>query len=502
MVVDMNLVSAQSITKRFGGIVALRDANFEAQAGEVHALLGENGAGKSTFIQILTGALRPDGGRLLLGGLAYEARTPLEAQRSGVSAVFQELSLVPDLTVAQNIWFRREPRTPFGTVATRQLGRMTQDLLDRFAFPPLLPDRLVRSLSLTERQIVEIAKALSRSPKVLILDEASSALPPRETNWLLGLARSLADAGSLVVFISHRLAEVRAISDRITVFRNGRTVSSYEASKVADAGLIADMLGRRLERLFPEKRASAGGPVALKVRNLTQSNVLRNVDLDVHAGEILGISGLQGHGQRELFLSLFGALPATGIVEVQGRPVKLTSPRRALHAGVALVPEDRRHEGLLLTKTVSSNLSLSVVSRFSRFGLLNRHLESRLVHKMVEALKIKAETPDQLVGTLSGGNQQKVVFGKILLTEAKILLLHDPTRGVDVGTKSEIFELMKRLTAEGYAILFYSSDLSEVVNMSHRVAVLQRGRVAAILEDPNISEDRVLYASMAGGSLA
>jgi ribose transport system ATP-binding protein len=500
----MTLIHAQSITKRFGGVYALRGANFSAKANEVHALLGENGAGKSTFIQILTGALRPDSGTLLLKEKPYRPRNPLEGQAAGISAVFQELSLIPDLTIAQNIWFCREPRSFWRTIKTRILRRKTEELLHRYQFPMLRPERLVRSLPLGERQIVEVAKALSRDPDALILDEATSAMPRRETEWLLGLAGRLARSGKLIIFISHRLAEVRAIVDRITVFRNGATVATYEASAVSDDQIIADMLGRRLDRLYPQRLTTAQDRVALDIRGLSCGRRLTNVNLAVHEGEIMGVSGLQGHGQRELFLSLFGANRSEGQIKLWGRQAHIRSPYRALRGTnpVALVPEDRRGQGLLLARSIGENLTLPVMRRVARFGLLNSRREQELCTVISKFLNIKFRGFDQAAGTLSGGNQQKIVFGKMLLTEAKVLLLYDPTRGVDVGTKGEIFQLMRKLARDGYAILFYSSDLSEIANVADRVAVLQSGRVVAILSGEDVAEPVILRSAMAGTSYA
>ena len=492
-----DLLEAASVTKRYGGIVALARADLSARAGEVHALLGENGAGKSTFIQILAGAVRPDSGTITLGGAAYRPRNPEDAQACGVAAVFQELSLIPDLSVEENIWFRHEPLSPLRTVRAGALRAQTLALFERHGFPHLRPEQEVRRLTLAERQMVEIAKALARNPKVLILDEATSALPPAETEWLLGLARQMAAAGKLVIYISHRLGEVRSIADRITVFRNGETVAAYETGSVDDETIIADMLGRRMDRLYPERLDTATGRLALKLRDFGVGTKLDGIDLDLREGEVLGIAGLQGHGQRELFQALFGFGRARGAIEVWGQKREIRSPRQALAGrdGLALVPEDRRVHGLMPAKSIRENLTLSVLQRFTRFGITDPKREAALVAEMIQALRIKG-SPEQAAGTLSGGNQQKVIFGKLLLTEARILLLYDPTRGIDVGTKGEIFQLMRRLAAEGYAILFYSSDLAELVHVADRVAVLRNGRLASVLAGADNTEHQILRAAM------
>ena len=493
----MQQLDAVGITKRYGGITALADGHFHARAGEVHALLGENGAGKSTFIQILAGAVRADSGSLTIDGVRYRARSTREGRAAGVAAVFQELSLVPDLTVEQNIWFQCEPLSPFGTLRTGCMRSATLALFERYRFPALRPEIELRRLPLADRQLVEIAKALARKPSVLILDEATSALAPRETEWLLDLVRHLAAEGLLVIYISHRLGEVRRIAERVTVFRNGGTVAAYRTAEVDDETIITDMLGRRMDRLYPVRHATVTDRVALQVRDLTVDHRLRGVSLDLREGEVLGVAGLQGHGQRELIQALFGVSRSQGRIALWGKPTVIRSPRDALagKAGIALVPEDRRNHGLLISKSVRQNLTLSVVSRFTRFGFTQATRESALVAEMVDFLKIKAKG-EQPVGTLSGGNQQKVIFGKMLLTEARVLLLYDPTRGIDVGTKGEIFRLMRDLASQGYAILFYSSDLAEIVHVADRVAVMRAGRIAAILEGEALTERDILRAAM------
>jgi len=493
------LLEADGIGKRFGGIVALRNMHFAASAGEVHAILGENGAGKSTFIQILSGALAADEGEIRLRGAAFRANAPGEARVAGISPVFQELSLIPHMSVAENVWFGSEDLTPLGTISRSRINARTRDLFATLGLPSIAPDAAVRSLSIGEQQLVEIAKGLAPDPDILILDEATSALLPREVDWLLGIARRRADAGKLVLYISHRLGEVRRIADRVTVLRNGETVGTEATARLSDDDIIAMMIGRRLNRLFPVRRATATERNALKVEGLTVGHQLRRVDFALREGEVLGVAGLQGHGQRELFLALFGALRSEGRVEVWGTPVSVRNPRHALSksVGMALLPEDRRNQGLLIAKSVRENVVLSAMSRIVRMGFIDRHAEAKVVSEASFNLQIKAATPEQIVGTLSGGNQQKVVLAKLLATDARILLFYDPTRGVDVGTKAEIFDLMRDLAARGYAILFYSTDLAELTNVADRALVLSYGRIAAVLTGDEITEDRILHATLA-----
>ncbi len=494
----MDVLAATGIAKRYGGIVALNRVDFSAAAGEVHAVLGENGAGKSTFIQILSGAVAADEGELRLRGEPFRAVNPREAERAGIAAVFQELSLVPDLTVAENIFFRRETLTSLRTIARGELLRRTTKLLADLDLSPIPPDRPVRHLSVADRQLVEIAKAVAIDPDILILDEATSALPPPQVEWLLRIARARAEAGKTVLFISHRLAEVRIVADRVTVFRNGENVGTHRTGEITDDGIVALMLGRRLDRVYPPRHPTATGRVALRVADLSAGRSLRGVSLTLEEGQVLGVAGLQGHGQRELFLSLFGAVRSRGTIEVWGRPVEIRSPRHALSAGIgmALLPEDRRNQGLLLTKSVRENLVLSIMARIVRRGLIDLPLEASLVADAVQRLRIKVDTPEQEAGTLSGGNQQKVVVAKLLMTQARILLFYDPTRGVDVGTKAEIFQLMRDLAEQKYAVLFYSTDLPELVHVADRVAVLSYGRIAEILDAPDIDEERILKATL------
>lgn len=494
----MSLFDVQRLTKRFGGIVALNEAHFAARAGEVHALVGENGAGKSTFIQILSGTLRHDDGSITFDGQPYRPANPDAARAQGIAAVFQELSLIPDLTVEQNIWFRHAKLTPFRTVSRAALRQRTLELLERYKFPAIDPGAFVRRLNLAERQVVEIAKGLAKSPRVLILDEATSALPAREAAWLLALSRQLAAEGKLVIFISHRMGEIRQVADRITIFRNGMTVGSFDKAEISDDNIVTRMIGRPLDQLYPAKVATVTDRVALEVRNFDSGSRLHDVGFDLREGEILGVGGLQGHGQSELFQSLFGVRRHTGDVKIWGRLSRLKNPRQLLTGaeGIALVPEDRRGEGLLLAKSVRENLTLSAIRRYASGGFLDKGREAALVGDMIATLRIKAQSPEQPAGSLSGGNQQKVLLGKMLLSEARILLLYDPTRGVDVGTKGEIFQLMRDLAARHYAILFYSSDLSELVHMADRAMIMREGRISATFAGDDITEENMLRAAV------
>jgi ribose transport system ATP-binding protein len=423
-------IRVTGLTKTFGGIVALDNVDFAASPGEVHALLGENGAGKSTLIKVLTGAVRADAGEIHLYGKPVSIHNPRAARSAGIGAVFQELSLIPDLTVAQNVWFRREERSVLRTISARTLQRRTRELFAELALPPIDPNRVVRSLSVAERQLIEIAKTISQRPRILILDEATSALSPREVTWLLNLCKQQAAAGTTVIYISHRLGEVREVANTCTVFRNGRHVGTQLMQGLDDDQIVGMMLGRVRDRLYPERVPTATNQALLSVRHLRYGTRLRDVSFDLRAGEILGVGGLQGQGQAELVLSLYGVHHAQGVIEIAGKRVHITNPRAALAAGIglALVPEDRKNQGLLLPKPIRENIVLPILSQISRFGLLDRGMERTLARRAMQQLNVAARSMDQPVGSLSGGNQQKVVIAKLLQTRARILLLYDLTR--------------------------------------------------------------------------
>lgn len=493
----MQALEARGVYKSFGGVAALRNVDFSASSGEVHGLLGENGAGKSTFVKLIVGALRPDAGEItVFNNPLPKNHTPGLANRFGIAAVFQEMALIPDLTVSQNIWFRNEPRNRFQLISERRLLQMTSDLLEALDIHHIDPSALVRDLSLANRQRVDIARALARSPRILVLDEATSALSPHEVDWALATAKRIAAQKCLVIFISHRLREVRQVADRITIFRNAGAVGSHRMDDISDDRLIAEMLGRAPQQLYPPRRHTPSARPILKVRGLTAGHRLRNVDLELHEGEILGVGGLQGQGQTELLLALAGLFPAKGEVKVRGVPARIGNARHALRAGIALVPEDRQNQGLLLSKTIRQNVSLSVLDKFAVYGFLNPYRETAAVTAMTTKLNVQPTNIERAVRTLSGGNQQKVLMARILLTSARILLLNDPVRGVDVGTKADIFSLLRSLTAEGYGLIFHSTDFQELVNLADRLLILKDGEVRAILQSANLTEADALSASV------
>ncbi|QKV20637.1 sugar ABC transporter ATP-binding protein [Oricola thermophila] len=493
------LLRMSGITKSYGGVRALQDVHFEANRGTIHALLGENGAGKSTLIKVLSGVVRPDSGSIELDGKPVRFANPTEANDAGIACIFQELSLLPDLTVADNIGITRPPKR-FGLIDFRAQRRLAEEALARVGGESIHPSTTVRELPLSRRQMVEIAKALARDPKILILDEATSALTAADVEKVFVMLNRLREEGMAIIYISHRMNEIAELADVCTVCRNGQKVETFMAGTRSDNAIVEMMIGREYESVFPPKAKDKPdvAPI-LKVRNLSWQGELNGIDLDIRPGEIVGLGGLDGQGQRQLLLGLFGTLiGTTGTVEIGGRKVNLTSPKRAKSGeiGMALIPEDRKAEGLMLPMTVRENLSFAAVEKVSRFGIVDLAAEERAIDDMVALLKIKAAGIDGPVGALSGGNQQKVVIGKWLMTKPSIILLNDPTRGIDVGTKQEIYQLLQKLAADGAAILFYSTDYDELIGCCDRVLVMYGGKVVRSLAGSQLNETNLVSAAL------
>ncbi len=489
----MRAIEGIALSKAFGGVVALRGASFAAESGEVHALVGENGAGKSTLIKLLSGLYPPDSGEIRVNDATVHFGRPQDALASGIGTVFQELTLLPYMTVAENLMLGREPRSgPF--IDKRKLLAAAHGLFDDAGISGIEPLELVANLSLSQQQIVEIVKAVSRRPRIIFMDEPTSALAEHSVGWLFGVIKRLREDGTCIVFTSHRWNEIKGIADRITVFRNGEWVATSAATELTEDDAVERMTGQRLDVLFPKPAPVQSDTHALSVAGLTAKG-LRALSFEARTGEVLGIGGLAGQGQRELFLTLFGVnARLSGSVGVAGRPTQVRSPRDAIRAGIALIPEDRKTEGLLLPLSVRQNLALAVLARVSRLGFVRRIAEDALIGSMVTSLAIKTPTPGQRVGALSGGNQQKVLIGRWLLTNARVLLLYDITRGVDVGTKRDIYLLIRRLSEEGRTILLYSTDTEEIAHLCHRVLIMREGQIVSELRDPLTPEAIVAAA--------
>ena len=490
------ILRADGLHKRYGGVHALRGADLAVLAGEVHTLVGENGSGKSTLLKILSGQVQPDAGRILVSGRQAAFRRPSEALRRGVATVTQETTLAPDLSIAENIFLGHRMRRRAGLIdwgATRRLAVAALGRLDL----DLDPGAPVRRLRPDQQQLVEIARALSLDARVLILDEPTSSLTDDEVQALFRLVRRLRDEGVATIFVSHRLGEVFALADRITVLRDGRSVGGGLAAELDRAEVIHLMVGRALEASDLPQGRPAGRPAVLRVRGLSLRDVFAGVDLEVAPGEVVGLAGLVGAGRSELLESIFGLRRATGTVEVGGRAVAYRSPRLAIRDGVAFLPADRKLQGLVLGMSVRENLLMASTSGLLRLRHPSAARELAVVGRTVAELAIRAHSPRSHVSTLSGGNQQKVVLGKWLATGPRVLMLDEPTRGVDVGAKAEIYRLLAQAAARGIGILVSSSETPELRSLCDRVLVLFRGRVAASLEREEATEARI--AHFAGG---
>jgi ribose transport system ATP-binding protein len=496
---DARLLRMENITKHYGGVRALEGVQFACDRGRIHALLGENGAGKSTLIKILAGVVRPDSGQIFIDGQPATFASPNAAVAAGVACMFQELSLLPDLTVADNITITKPP-VKAGMIDRREQRRIAEALLARVGAEDIHPHAPVGDLSLSRRQMVEIAKALARNPKILILDEATSALTAADVEKIFAMLKQLRKDGMAIIYISHRMHEIAQLADDCTVFRNGRYVETFASGTKSDDAIVELMIGREYSSIFPPRAAKkADADPVLKVRGLSWAGRLKDIDLDVRPGEVVGLGGLDGQGQKQLLLALFGTtVGASGSVEIEGKAVRINSPRHAKSdaAGMALIPEDRKNEGLMLPMSVRDNLSFAAVERFSRFGIVDRNAERSAIDEISKLLQIKSDGIDGPVSALSGGNQQKVVIGKWLMTRPRIILLNDPTRGIDVGTKQEFYQLLTRLAGDGAAIIYYSTDYDELIGCCDRVLVLYDGSITRTLEGPELNERNLISAAL------
>ncbi len=491
------LLQAIGIEKRFGGVRALKHVSFDLLAGEVHALVGENGAGKSTLIKVLTGAVRPDAGEVKLEGTAIEDNTPHRSRQLGIAAIYQQPAIFPDLSVAENIALVNEPGGLARRVDWSARRARAKELIAAIG-AEIDPDREAGTLSMPEQQLVEIAKALGGNVKVLILDEPTASLTERETDRLFEILARLRARGAGIVYISHRLEELGRIADRITVLRDGETIETRSAAAGTDARtLIRLMAGRDLSAVFPKRVVPIGRPV-LQVQGLScVAARVRDVSFEVRAGEILGIAGLVGAGRTQLAETLFGLTPAdSGIIRVNGEPLTVRHPSDAIRAGIAYVPEDRRRCGIVGSLPVRANTTLAILSRIARGTLLQAGKERAVATTWVERLGVKTNGIDAPASSLSGGNQQKVSIGRWLATEPRVLILDEPTQGIDVGAKAECHRIMGDLAERGLAIVMISSELAEIMGMSDRIAVMRDGAIAGIVSRAEAQADSILALAL------
>ena len=482
-------------SKSFGRVRALGDGSLAMWPGEVHALLGENGAGKSTLVKLLAGVYQPDSGELLVNGQARTFANPAEARDAGLAVIYQEPTLFADLSIAENIYMGRQPRDRLGRIRYDEMNREVDALLQSLGVN-LRAERLVRGLSIADQQVVEIAKALSLNANVLIMDEPTAALSLTEVERLFSIVRALRERDAAILFITHRLDEVFALTQRLTIMRDGLKVFDAMTADMTIDSIVSKMVGRDLDTFYPKADVEPG-EVRLSVRNLTRDGVFKNISFEVRAGEIVALAGLVGAGRSEVARAIFGIDPLDGgEVHIAGKPLQLGRPQAAVRAGLALVPEDRRAQGLALELSIARNASLTVLGRLVKHGLISSRSENALAADWGKRLRLKASDLDAPVGTLSGGNQQKVVLGKWLATGPKVLIIDEPTRGIDVGAKAEVYRTLAELVREGMAVLMISSELPEVLGMADRILVMHEGRISADIARADANEERVMSAAL------
>jgi ABC-type sugar transport system ATPase subunit len=491
------VLEMRNIHKRFPGVYALKNVNFELKAGEVHGLLGENGAGKSTLMKVLGGIYDIDEGEIYIDGQKVLIKNVKDSQNAGVSIIHQELVLVPYMSVAENIFSGREPVGKMGFIKKDVMLKEAQKLLDSFELG-IDASELVVNLNIAQQQMVEIARAISFNSKILVMDEPTSSLTEKEVEFLFKTIENLKSQGVGVVYISHRMSELFRITDRITVMRDGQYIGTKVTKETNVDELISMMVGRELtdyyHRTFHEL-----GENALEVKNLTKAGIFKDISFNLRKGEILGFSGLVGAGRSEIMKAIFGLDPIDyGEIYIDGKKVEIRSPNDAMDLGIALVPENRKDEGLILKGNVGYNMTLRVLDKFIKFAKVNKTKEDEIINTYIENLAIKTSSKSQLVSNLSGGNQQKVVIAKWLAAKPKILILDEPTRGVDVGAKAEIYAIMNRLVEEGVSIIMISSELPEIINMSDRVVVVHNGSIAGILNRDEFSQEKIMHLATGG----
>lgn len=488
------ILEVSSACKAFAGVKALRSVSFELLAGEVHAVIGENGAGKSTLIKIITGAVAPDDGTIKVRGQQVPHMDPRVSKALGIAAIYQQPSLFPDLTVAENIALALEAGNAWRILDWKSRGRRAKELLER-AGASIDPERLVATLSMPEQQLVEIAKAIGADARIVIMDEPTASLTEREVESLFRVIARLRSEGVGVIYISHRLEEISAVADRVTVLRDGESIATKRMGEVDRAELIRMMVGRELESIFP-KREIVAGEIVLELRNIS-NRVVRNISLTVRQGEILGIAGLVGSGRTQVAETIFGLTPAdSGEILLGGQRVSVASPADAIRRGIGYVPEDRPRHGAILEMSIAANASLANLRRVAHGGLIDRREERDLAEGFVRRLRIKTPSVEMETGSLSGGNQQKVALARWLAIDPRVLILDEPTQGVDVGSKAEIHSLMADLAEKGLAIVMISSELPELLGMSDRIAVMHGGTIRGTLDRKVATQQRILALAL------
>jgi len=496
----MPILNLREIRKHFGATVALDGVNFSLEKGEIHALIGENGAGKSTLMNVLSGAIRSDGGAMELNGEPYLPANTLDARRNGIALIHQELSLAPHLSVAENILMGLE-NSRFGWLDRKRLNECALEVLKNFHHSDFSPETIVGKLSIAAQQVVEICRAIAADARIILMDEPTSSLQRDDVRQLFSLIRKLKKDGISIVYISHFLEEIREIADSFTVLRDGKTVSSGKLADITDEALISQMVGRSVENLFPHRQPFSGGETVLEVKNLSAPPLLKSASFILKRGEILGIAGLLGSGRSELVRAIFGLEKAdAGEIIINGKAVSAQNckPSMRLLQGLGYLSEDRKGEGLALALSIADNLTMTRFSSCSRFGWLNLSRQNEQSENLIKEIGVKTLTPTQSVSTLSGGNQQKIAIGRIIHQDADVLLLDEPTRGIDIGSKVQVYETIAELAARGKAVLMISSYLPELFGMCDRLAVMSRGRLSRTLPIFEWTAEKVMQTAIGG----
>ncbi len=489
------LISARGVSKSFAGVEVLRDVDLDLYPGEIHALLGENGAGKSTFSKILAGVFRPTRGTITLSGKRVDVSSPIEAQRLGITLIHQEPISFPDLSVAENLVIGRTEDGPLSWVRWSDQMQEARRLIDQLGVDIDVAQPM-RGLSIADQQMVEIARALAGDSSLIIMDEPTAALTPKEVETLFSIARRLRDEGRTIIFISHRLEEVRALTDRVTIFRDGSKVATETIHDLTDADIIRQMIGRPL-REYMHKHSATIGDVALKVDGLSKAGFFDDVSFEVRKGEIVGLGGLVGAGRTDVARAIFGVAPADeGTISIDSRLVEIPDPPTAIGLGLAFVPEDRAVAGIFRTLSVEENITAAIPKQIAPGGIIKRALEKALAQESICKLRIRLASMRQPIGELSGGNQQKAILARWLLTDPKVLILDEPTRGIDVGVKAEFYEMIGELAESGRAILLISSELPELISLCDRVLVMSEGRLTADLPRGDATQESIMHAAV------
>jgi len=490
-------IQMKGIKKQFGGNYVLDNAAFELADGEIHALMGENGAGKSTLMKILTGVYTRDAGTVIVDGKEVVYKSPQEAEKAGIVFIYQEINSVFDLTVEENMFLGKEICNKFGICDKKAMRKEVNRVLDMLGVD-IDPGRVISELSVGKQQMVEIAKALMVDAKVIIMDEPTAALTQTETETLFRVAKSLREKGVSIIYISHRMEEIFELCDRVTIMRDGQYIDTKPVKDITMAEIIKMMIGREIGERYPSRDVEIGGDV-FEVKNLNCPGVFKDVNFDVRAGEVLGVSGLMGAGRTEIMQAIFGNMPHTsGELWINGQKVQIHAPKDAIKDGIGFITEDRKTEGLMLEETISKNIAIANLKKVSHNGVLSSGTEKSMVQKSIEELHIKCTGGTHICGNLSGGNQQKVVFSKWIYTDPRILILDEPTRGVDVGAKKEIYNIINTLAGQGVAIIMVSSELPEILGMSDRILVIHEGEVAGCIENDGATQEDVMVLATGG----